>query len=304
LIDRKKVRVILNGKKACIVTVRNAIEEVRKQSNSKISIRVTYEYGDMHRFIKESIDDEITRVIVAGGDGTVNEAVDALANHPKETRVELGIIPLGTANDFSKGCNIPLDTQESFQLALLGKTIPIDIIKVDKRYFINMATVGFGAEVTKETPPWLKNIFGGASYLITGIMKMASITPYTLDVKLPSKSFSITGIVGAVCNGRQSGGGRVLAPNAYINDGLLDAIVITDIMNADIPLIIEELNNPQPDGIYVKGFKTPWIEVYSSKPAPLNLDGEPYNEKGNKVRYEVVPKAINLVLPSSCTCII
>jgi lipid kinase YegS len=297
------IRIIINGKKVGIQNLRDAIEEVRSKYQMTIEVRVTYEYGDLHRLIKEAIDDAVQRVIIAGGDGTINEAIDALARYPKSDRVELAILPLGTANDFAVGCDIPTDIMKALHLSLVGSTTPVDIVKANDRYFINVATAGYGAEVTKETPIWLKNIFGGGSYLITGIMKLASLKPYRVEVKIPSKEFTSVGIIGAVCNGRQAGGGRVLAPKAYINDGLLDIFHVADITDADITILIDELNDPKPDGIYIKSFQTPWIETYSTHPAPLNLDGEPY-ERGNDMRYDIIPKAIELVLPSSCPCIL
>jgi len=297
------IRVIINGKKAGIQNLRNAIEEIRREYHKSIEVRVTYEYGDIHRLIKGSIDDGIQRVVIAGGDGTINEAIDALARYPKSDRVEMAILPLGTANDFAMGCDIPMDNIKALHLALSGSTTLVDIVRANDRYFINVATAGYGAEVTKDTPLWLKNIFGGGSYLITGIMKLSSLKPYTVEVKIPSKEFTYVGIIGAICNGRQAGGGRVLAPKAYINDGLLDIFAVADITDADIYILIDELNDPKPEGIYIKSFQTPWIETYSTHPAPLNLDGEPY-ERGNKMRYDIVPEAIELVLPSSCPCIL
>jgi lipid kinase YegS len=297
------IRVILNGKKATLPTIRNAIDDIRKEYDGTIEVRVTYEYGDVHRFIKEAIEDKIFRVIIGGGDGTLNEAIDAMMQYPKESKIALGLLPLGTANDFAVGCEIPLDIIEALHLAIYAPTTPIDVVQVNSRYFINMATGGYGAEVTKDTPLWLKNMIGGGSYLITGILKLASMTPYKVEVKIPSKEFSITGVVGAICNGRQSGGGMILAPNAYINDGLLDVFVVTDIINADITVLLNELNQPSTDGIYIKRLKTPWIETKSSNPAPLNLDGEPYN-RDSKLRYKVLAGAIEFALPSSCPCII
>ena len=295
--------VILNGKKASVPALRVAIDEIRKEYKDRVDIRVTYEYGDIDRLIDDAISRGIKRVIIGGGDGTVNETINALMRYPKERRVIIGVVPLGTANDFAVGCNIPLDSLEALRLAIYSPPTPIDVIKANDRYFINMATGGYGAEVTKETPLWLKNLIGGGSYLITGILKLASMTPYKVDVITPDVEFTFTGVVSAICNGRQSGGGIVLAPNAYINDGLLDVFAISDIMNADVAMLLDEVNNPSDNGIYIKRFQTPWIEVHSLNKAPLNLDGEPY-ERDNYLRYEVVSNAINCVLPRDCACII
>ncbi|MEA3302114.1 MAG: hypothetical protein U9Q75_02460 [Pseudomonadota bacterium] len=106
-------------------------------------------------------------------------------------------------------------------------------------------------------------------------------------------------IVGAVCNGRQAGGGQVLAPNACINDGLLDVLIVKDFSPRDLPQVIDEILNPSSEGQFAMLFQTPWVEMSShGKIAPVNLDGEPYRSK--VIRFEVLPGAIDLVLPEFC----
>ena len=94
------IRIILNGKKAGVASVRSAISELRKEV-SNVETRVTYEYGDVNRLVKEAERDGVKRLVIGGGDGSVNEVVDAMAKLPRGERPELAILPLGTANDFA-----------------------------------------------------------------------------------------------------------------------------------------------------------------------------------------------------------
>ncbi len=293
--------IILNGKKAGEEEVRSAISALRKELAS-VEVRVTYEYGDVKRFLKEAIAAKAERVIIGGGDGSVNEMVDAMASFSREERPELAILPLGTANDFATACHIPLESLEALRFAVSGQTTGIDIVKANERHFVNMATAGFGAEVTADTPVELKNFLGGGAYTLTGVLKAIDFKPYKAKMTtLEYHKGEQSGVVAAVCNGRQAGGGQVLAPYAFINDGLLDVVIISAFTLADIPQVIAEIKLPSAEGEFVKYFKTPWIESESDEYIPVNLDGEPY--KNRKIRFEVLPHAIDLVLPENCPCL-
>ena len=289
--------IILNGKKAGYETVRSAINTLREEHDD-IAVRATYEYGDIERFLNEAVRDGVKRLIVGGGDGSVNEMVDAMAKLPRDKRPELGILPLGTANDFATACQIPMESLEALRLAVSGTAVSVDIAKANDRHFMNMATISFGAQVTAETPVELKNFLGGGAYTLAGVLQSFKFVPYEGKIKTPDFETERPGVVGAVCNGRQAGGGQVLAPKAFIDDGLLDLVMILEVPFSDIPILLNELKDPSPDGHYVKHIKTSWMEGESEKIIPVNLDGEPYQNK--KIRFEVVPGAIDLVLPEHC----
>ncbi len=294
------IHIILNGKKATYDTVRSAIASLREERDD-IEVRVTYEYGDVERFVNEAVREKVQRLIVGGGDGSVNEIVDAMAKLPRVERPELAILPLGTANDFATACQIPSDSLEALHLAVSGETTSIDIAKANDRHFANMATAGFGAQVTAETPVALKNFLGGGAYTLVGVLKAIDFVPYSSKMKTPSFESEEAGVVGAICNGRQAGGGQVLAPKAFINDGLLDVVIVREVLHADIATLFNEIKDPTHNGKYIKYFQTPWIECESKQIIPVNLDGEPYENK--KIRFESVPSAIDLVLPSDCPCL-
>lgn len=294
------ITIILNGKKAGYESVRTAISTLREES-PQVQVRVTYEYGDVHRMVNEAVRDGVKRIVIGGGDGSVNEVVDAMAALPREQRPELAVLPLGTANDFATACQIPQDSLEALRLAVSGHSSPIDIAKANDRHFINLATAGFGAQVTMETPVALKNFLGGGAYTLTGVLKAINFVAYTGKIKTPDFDSELTGVVGAICNGRQAGGGQVLAPNALINDGLLDVVIVLAFPVTDLPRVIQEIQNPTANGQYIKYFQTPWLESEADVIIPLNLDGEPYRNK--KIRFEIISKAIDLVLPESCPCL-
>ena len=102
--------------------------------------------------------------------------------------VELGVFPLGTANDFARGLGLPFDDlNECLRIACTRDSRPIDIGKMNKRFFINVASAGFGAEITATTPVQLKKALGGGAYTLMGLMKALNMTPYTGRLLIPGR---------------------------------------------------------------------------------------------------------------------
>lgn len=296
-----KTRLLLNGKKAGLKEVRAAISAVR-QNHPDLEVRVTYEAGDIQRLLHEAATEGVRRIIAGGGDGTINEVADALMNFNDENRqvaLEIGIFPLGTANDFARACQIPVNLTDALTLAVCGSSVAVDVGKANERYFMNVASGGFGAAVTVDTPVELKNFLGGGAYTLTGLVKAMGFTPYAGTLTTEKGCVPGAMIVGAICNGRQAGGGQVLAPQAVINDGLLDIMMVANFAAENLAQVISEIKTLSPDGQFAKLIQEPWVEIASDgKIIPFNLDGEPYRAK--KIRFEVVPSAIKLVLPESC----
>lgn len=290
-------RLILNGKSADKPEVRAAINQIRK-SGYKLQVRTTWEQGDAALFAKEAAEQGIDRIIAGGGDGTLHEVMNGLMKLESESRPEMAILPLGTANDFARSCGIPLESYSSLLLAVEGKATRIDVGKMNEFYFLNMITAGFGAEVTVSTDPGLKKLLGGAAYSLMGFLKAFSFQPYEGVVQLPGLNQPVSAVVGAIGNGRQAGGGKVLTSKAYLNDGLLDVMILHKFTPADVPQVIEELNALSENGQFISYYQTSWAEFENQNPIPVNLDGEP--QQVMKARVEVIPEALKIVLPDNC----
>ena len=291
----RKVQLILNGKVARNDTLWNAIVEQRAVPH-RIKVRVTQEKGDARRFAAEA--GEADLLIAAGGDGTLNEVVHGLMDLSEAARPALGVVPLGTANDFAAGCGIPRDPEEALALCLKGQALPIDIGKANEHWFLNAASVGFGAEVTATTPPELKRLLGHTAYTVMGAILAMNVHHYHGKLILPDREITGSGPVAIVGNGPQTGGGVQVAPRARIDDGLLDVLVVRQIPAIALLTAARELQELSPDGEYISYLQTPWAEVYPEETIPVNLDGEPV--QFSSVRYEAVPRAIRLIVPPNC----
>ena len=292
---QRKVQLILNGKLAGNDAFWNAIVQERAVPH-RIKVRVTREKGDARRFAAEAHEADL--LIAAGGDGTLNEVVHGLMDISKVAPPALGVIPLGTANDFATGCGIPRDPEEALVLCMTGQAVPIDIGKANERWFLNAASVGFGAEVTATTPPELKRLLGPAAYTVMGAILARNVHHYQGRLILPDREITGTGPVAIVANGRQTGGGIQVAPRAQIDDGLLDLLVVRQIPAMALLTAARELQELSPDGEYISYWQTSWAEVCPEESIPVNLDGEPV--RFSSVRYEAVPKAIRLIVPPNC----
>lgn len=299
---------ILNGKKAGLAEIRQSVNTLRQQGYS-IEVRCTWEAGDVARFVKEAIQSNITRIIAGGGDGTVNELADAIATLKQDAnekltsqlnKTEIAILPLGTANDFATACQIPTDVDAALTLALTGNAFSIDMAQANERYFINVASAGFGAQVTVDTPVELKDLLGGQAYFLSGLVQALNFSPYQGKFTATlADGQQVTqegaGLLGAVCNGRLAGGGQNLAPNALLNDGLLNVFLVSHFPSTALKQVIDELIDTSINGEYVSRMQVINIVLESTQPLPVNLDGEPTLNKKHTI--SIIPNAVNLVLP-------
>ena len=196
----KRVRLILNGKVAGNDVLKAAVIRQRKAGH-RIEVRVTWEKGDARRFVSEP--GMVDLVIAAGGDGTLNEVVHGLMDLSERSRPILGIVPLGTANDFATGCGIPRDPAKALAVCMKGEAVPIDVGRANEHWFINAASSGFGAEITATTSPELKRLLGPAAYTVMGAILAINVHQYHGMLRLPGREITASGPVAIVGNGRR-----------------------------------------------------------------------------------------------------
>ncbi|MHB0777376.1 lipid kinase YegS [Halomonas sp. WWR20] len=268
-------RLILNGKSAQQPEIREAVEALR-EAGFTIEVRVTWELGDAARWACEAAEAGVARVIAGGGDGTVNEIVTGLMRLPASRRPALGILPLGSANDFANGLTLPLEAFEALETALHLTPRMVDVGRLEGDAFINMVSGGFGAEITTSTPVGLKRLLGGGAYSLMGMLKAWNYRPYHGHLRWQEGESSVPLFLLAVGNGCQAGGGQQLAPLARLDDGLLDILIVRHFSSLhEMKQVIDELENLPESGEFVRYIQSPWLEFASEDPFPLNLDGEP-----------------------------
>jgi lipid kinase YegS len=291
------LRLVLHGKQAKNSAVRAAVGAERAAGH-RIEVRVTWEAGDGIRLAEETSRLGIERVAAGGGDGTINEvAAGLLLAGEGNWRPALCIVPLGTANDFAHACHVPLEPAAPLHLATSGTPRRIDVGRVAGRPFINMATGGFGTEITVETRPELKKALHGAAYFITGLTHLAELRPVKARLSGPEFSWSGELLVLAVGNGRQAGGGHVLCPDARVDDGLPDLGILPDVARGQRARALGELLRDGRAALWRHSVtaRLPWVELTADEPVQVNLDGEPIS--GKTLRFEALAGALDACLP-------
>ena len=301
--DDRMIMLVLNGKSAGVDAVRDAVKKMR-EAGMPLAVRVTWEAGDAARYVQEAIDAGAVTIVAGGGDGTLNEIANALASLDRDDLPSLGLLPLGTANDFARGAGIPLEAGPALQLVATEPARAIDLIKIidgqTTRWCANLATGGFGTQVTVETDPELKKTLGGLAYVLTGLSRLGQAEPLTAHFRGDGFDWQGSFVALGIGNGRQAGGGQVLCPKALVDDGLIDLTIVPDDPGDDsdlFSLLGTALSAGRGAVLAQIGVCTrqPWLEISADQPFTLNLDGEPMH--GSQFRIEAVPARVRMHLP-------
>jgi lipid kinase YegS len=291
--QERKALLILHGKQTLNAEVRAAVL-ARREEGWQLDVRVTWEAGDAQRLVHEALQAGYPTLIAGGGDGTLRDVAEAMAL--ARTRASLALLPLGTANDFAHAAGIGLDPR--IALALLDMPAqPIDLGEVDGQVFLNMATGGFGSNVTANTSEDLKRVLGGAAYFLTGLTRFAEVQSSFGRFTGPDFQWEGEFLALGIGNGRQAGGGHVLCPRARVNDGLLDVCIVpaaADVVGTLGTLLSGGINGLQSVALSAR---LPWLEVEAPQGLDLNLDGEPMESR--KLRFAAMPAALRVHLPEN-----
>ena len=291
-----KTHLVLHKKSCTRPEVKAAVEHVRR-SGIDVDVYIPWSRKDLRRFVRQAIKDGTQRIVAGGGDGTLNAVVNAMIRGDVRPKASLGILPLGTANDFARGAGIDAnDLMGALKLACTGSPTKIDVGLMNDQYFINVASAGFGAEVTATTPQDMKRLLGGMAYSIMGFVKAFQLEPYEGRLILPDgvvKEGSM--LIMAVGNSRFAGGGYEVAPQASVTDGLLDVAVVSGLRPDNLSRVVDEMKHPaDPRNKNPLCHQLSAFTIETGKPLHVNLDGEPI--KGTHFDFRCCPGTLSVVL--------
>ncbi|MGG1678957.1 diacylglycerol kinase [Neobacillus sp. NRS-1170] len=271
----KRARLIYNPTSGREMIKRHLPEILEKLevAGYEASCHATTGAGDATNAAKIAVERKYDVVIAAGGDGTIHEVVNGLAE--QEYRPKMGIIPAGTTNDFARALHIPRDVSSAVDIITKGELIPVDIGRINEKYFINIAGGGKMTELTYEVPSKLKTMLGQLAYYLKGMEMLPSIKASDIKIEYDGKLFEGEAMMFLVGLTNSIGGFEKLAPDASINDGLFSLLILKKVNLAEFIRIAtlairgEHVNDP--NVIYTQANR---IKVYSSEKVQLNLDGE------------------------------
>ena len=275
-IDMKRARIIYNPTSGRELFKKNLPEVLQKleEAGYETSAHATTGAGDATRAARIAVERRFDIVIAAGGDGTLNEVVNGLAG--QEYRPKFGVIPMGTTNDFARALKIPRDIDGAVDVITAGKTVPVDIGRMNDKYFINIAGGGRLTELTYEVPSKLKTMIGQLAYYLKGIEMLPSIKASEVTIEYDGKLFEGEVMLFLIGLTNSVGGFEKLAPDSSVNDGLFSLLILKKtnlaefIRIATLALRGEHLNDPHV--IYTKANR---IKIHAPEKVLLNLDGEP-----------------------------
>lgn len=271
----KHIALIVHGARAGREDVRHLVNWVRDKGHL-VEPHSTFEVGEAAALAADAARRGVDVVAAAGGDGTVNEVVNGLDGFD----VPLGIIPLGTANDFAKQVGIPADADHAMDVILQRKPQRLDTASLNGRRFLNVSVGGVGAEASAETPAEAKASFGPMAYAISGLRKLADFPAGR--ARFTSENFAYEGefLMFAVGLTRSTGGGTMVTPMASSVDGLLDLCIVEGMSRKDFARIAFSVRRGEHvgrDGVHY--LQVPSVRIEGDVPMAVNVDGEMSNAK-------------------------
>ena len=294
---------------ALIVNARSRTGEkaFEKASNLLSSLGVTigtsYALSDPSR-LPETVREAVLRghdpVILGGGDGSVSSTVDFLAHH----QVTMGLLPLGTANDFARTLEIPDNLEEACGTIARGKIVDIDLGLAGDNFYVNVASAGLGVEVTRSLSPQLKRRIGPLAYPVAALTAFFKHEPFAARLTFPDGDHEPAEydrlLQVAVGNGRFYGGGMVVAPGSGIDDRYLDVYAIRLGRRRDLVGVARYLKS----GDFVKSesvdhFRTPRVTLETEPELPINVDGELVARTPEE--FSVASNALHVIVPETST---
>jgi diacylglycerol kinase (ATP) len=287
--------VILNPKAGSSGDLEALVAKLREILSAEI--HVTAQAQDARRLAAEAIKSGCDFVVSAGGDGTLNEVVNGIADAGPTVR--LGILPLGTGNDFARSLDLPTNLDECLEILRQGETRAVDLVRVNSdstRYFVNVSSGGFSGIVDEKLTAEIKQTWGPLAYVRSAAAALPELKAYQTQIVLDdSETLSINLHNVIVANGKFVAGGIPVAPEALLDDGLLDLILIPELPGAELALIAAQLvigAHLRNEALLFR--RAAKIMVTSTPGMWFNVDGELV---GNEPAvFEIIPRALRFVV--------
>jgi diacylglycerol kinase (ATP) len=274
-----------------------------------LDIIITTSGRDAEEAAARAIADGYDALFVAGGDGTLNTVLRGLVGHARLPELPLGLIPLGTGNDFAKALGLSEAAEVALERLLDRRIIEVDIGTLNGRPFVNTSSGGFVADVSEAVTEGLKDMAGKLAYLIGGARALLASEPFSARVTLPAgmhaESPAWAGDIAlemfAICNARMIGGGYPIAPHALIDDGLLDVFLVRQMPLLEFMRVLQSIAAGEHlDDARVLHFRAPGFDLSFSRRVRVNTDGELF--EADHCEYRTLHRAARFFAgPHPCT---
>lgn len=274
------------------IELMHIIKRICEKENIEYMIKLTPRIGGAEDITRWGIENNYKRIIAVGGDGTVNEVVNGIA----DSKVVLGVVPAGSGNDFVRSISNPKKPEQYILDTIYGKVKKIDLGMCNERYFINMASIGLDTQAAIGTQKTKKYFSGSVAYLVSALLAIFSYKGWDLNIQIDGQAFYTKTLLTAIANGKFYGGGVQPTPDAKLDDGYFDICHVEHMskekMFRVLPKYMKGKHRDIKEVQFVKGKE---ILITSDNPFPLNLDGEIFIT--NKAHFKLIEKGINIIAP-------
>ncbi len=305
----KKVKLILNpmADMGAAWNVARDLRPIANEYQGKLDWSGTVYPGHAIELAKQAGEDGYDLVVALGGDGTVHEVVNGLMQVEAEKRPAMGVVPIGSGNDFAFACGIPTNPKEAMALALNGETAPVDLgLMIDENgrqeYIDNTLGIGFDAVVTIRSHK-LPIVRGFLMYL-TAVIQTILLNSTAVQMKIESeeKSWEKEIFMLVLANGPREGGGFMMTPKSKNNDGVLEYMIADNVSRLmQFRLLPEFIKGTQESFKEVEIGQFKKLSLKSDAPLYIHIDGEIYTSFGSDLRgisVELAPNALQVVKPA------
>jgi len=294
----RKATLISNPKTGRYASRRRPVEDLAATLESlgvKVDFRLTHRPGDATEIAARAARNGSSDVIVAGGDGTINEAIQGMAG----TKARLAIIPRGTANVLARELGLPLDDEQALKIVAQGKSrqiylgLAIDETTHESRHFVSMAGIGLDASVVRRVQPSLKKRIGKGAFWISGLSHLADWNPRPFTLEINNQKYTST--FAAIGNGAKYGGDLAITPGARLDQPEFEICIIqTRSRLRYLRLLSHAMRNGMPrDTPEVQFVSAASVKAYGD--SQVQVDGELIGHL--PMRFEIASHPLEVIVP-------
>ena len=278
-------------------------EAALKKAGVNFDLAISEYKGHIVDLAKEAVRENYSPIIVAGGDGSIGDAVNGMARGADDLNAPigpLGIMPVGSANDLVSSLGIPLDLNEAAQVIAAGKMRLIDLGKTNRRYFANNSAIGLEPYVStkQEKISWIKGI---PRYLVAAVQGILDKPEWNAKIEWDGGSYEGPLSLSSVGNGPRTGGVFYMTPHADLCDGKLTFVYGYRPTRLTMFQALPRAMKPG-EGSYVEmegihEIHCTRVSIHLDKPSPSHTDGELLPTWIQDFKYEIFPQKLNIIVP-------
>ena len=277
------------------------VEELLYKYRIEFELAISEKRGQITELTAKAAQQGYSPILIAGGDGSMGEAVNGLAQSAKDLKQPigpLGMIPLGTANDLAHNLRYPLALEQAVKIIAAGKTRQMDICQVNKQYFVNNSAIGLEPTITiiQQEMVWAKGIL---RYLLAALRGILRNPQWQAEMEWDGGSYRGPISLVSVGNGAVTGGLFYMTPHADLFDGKLTFVHGFRPTRLEIlRMLPRTMKSGQGSFVEMEGITeahATWLKVSLDKPSPAHADGEIFATSIQEIKYQILPGRLKII---------